>query len=177
MAKNYSFDVDGELYILNSEEQYWTLLRALNILKTVAFLDNKIDGIMGNQVLKFTKDGYVPVDVDLFEFSVDEEQNYIEYGLLTGYMKYRESLEAMYKSLAKYLPDNLKDLISSEGIPYCLFHDNRMSLEYHLPCMEMGAEIERYISDSSKEFYVQYYQRLEKFVELAYRFDPFHVWF
>ena len=182
MTKNYSFDVDGTSYILNSEGQYWTLVQALEILKTVVFLDEKIGNIMRDRVFdkEFVKavDYIAPVSFDDldFEYSRNEEEENTQYNVLSGFLRYRESLESMYKSLANYLPDNLKDLISSEGIPVQLFSDNRMNLEYHVPCSESDMEVYRFIDSARKDFYVEHYQELEKLVELVYSIDPFRLY-
>lgn len=182
MAKDYSFDVDGTSYILNDEEQYRTLLQALEILKTVVFLDGKIELIMRGMVFDRdfvdTVDYSAPVSFDnlVFECSRNEGMKNTEDNVLSGFLRYRESLEYMYKSLANYLPDNLKDLISSEGIPVQLFGDNRMNLEYHVPCRENEMKVHRYVTSSKEDFYVEYYQRLEKLVELVYSIDPFRLY-
>ena len=182
MTKNYSFDVDGTSYILNAEEQYRTLVQALEILKTVVFLDDKIEIIMRDQVFDRdfvnTVDYFAPVSFDDldFEYSRNKELKNTQDNVLSGFLKYRESLEAMYKSLANYLPDDLKDLISSEGIPVKLFSDSRMNLEYHVPCREDEMEVYRFIDSIRKDFYVEHYQRLEKLVELVYSIDPFRLY-
>lgn len=182
MGKNYTFDVDGTSYTLNDEEQYRTLVQALEILKTVVFLDDKIEAIMRGNVFDKafvnTVDYFAPVSFDDldFEYSRNEKLKNTQDNVLSGFLKYRESLEAMYKSLANYLPDNLKELISSEGIPVKLFSDNRMNLEYHVPCSESDMEVYRFISSSGTDFYVEYYQKLEKLVELVYSIDPFRLY-
>lgn len=180
MVKYYNLDVDGTSYVLSDEGHYWTLLQALNILKSVAFLDNAIEGAMGIERNVFdkefvkSKELFKPIVFD-YDYSFDDEQMHIEEDVLLSFLAHRESLEELYKSLVSYLPDNLKELISLEGIPFKLFSDNRMDLAYHLPCKETNEQAERYVSDSRKEFYTNYYQKLEKIVELAYATDPFKI--
>lgn len=181
MVKYYNLDVDGTSYVLSDEGHYWTLLQALNILKSVAFLDSTIERVMGIEREVFDREFvdskalFKPIVFD-YDYSIDDEEKHIEEDALLSFLAHRDSLEELYKSLVNYLPDNLKELISSEGIPFKLFSDNRMDLEYHLPCKETNEETRRYVSDSRKEFYTKYYQKLEKFVELAYVTDPFKVW-
>lgn len=180
MVKYYNLDVDGTSYVLSDEGHYWTLLQALNILKSVAFLDNAIEGAMGIERNVFdkefvkSKELFKPIVFD-YDYSFDDEQMHIEEDVLLSFLAHRESLEELYKSLVSYLPDNLKELISLEGIPFKLFSDNRMDLAYHLPCKETNEQTKRYVSDSRKEFYTNYYQKLEKIVELAYATDPFKI--